>query len=37
MRDLVLAVVHLGVVTAKLCGSGGVRAMIAENLFSSIN
>src|SRR5262245_29975385 len=32
MRDLVLAVVHLAVVTAKLCGSGGVRAVMAENL-----
>src|SRR5262245_2928330 len=32
MTDLVLAVVHLAVVTAKLCGSGGVRAVMAENL-----
>jgi len=28
----VLAVVHLTIVTAKLCGSGGVRAVMAENL-----
>src|SRR5262245_32150650 len=32
MRDLVLAMFHLAVVTAKLCGSGGVRAVMAENL-----
>ena len=32
MRDLLLALLHLAVVTAKLCGSGGVRAVIAENL-----
>ena len=32
MRDLVLALFHLAVVTAKLCGSGGVRAVMAENL-----
>jgi hypothetical protein len=32
MRNLVLALLHLAVVTAKLCGVGGVRAVIAENL-----
>src|SRR5262245_13025712 len=32
MKDLLLAVLHLAVVTAKLCGPGGVRAVIAENL-----
>ena len=32
MRDLLLALLHLAVVPAKLCGSGGVRAVMAENL-----
>ena len=32
MRDLLLALLHLAVVTAKLCGSSGVRAVMAENL-----
>jgi hypothetical protein len=32
MRNLLLALLHLGVVTAKLGGSGGVRAVMAENL-----
>src|SRR5262249_11829394 len=32
MTDLMLALFHLAVVTAKLCGSGGVRAVMAENL-----
>jgi putative transposase len=32
MTDLLFALLHLAVVTAKLCGSGGVRAVIAENL-----
>src|SRR6266852_2172678 len=32
MTDLLLAVLHLAVMTAKLCGPGGVRAVIAENL-----
>jgi hypothetical protein len=32
MRNLVLAVLHLAVVTAKLCRAGGVRAVMAENL-----
>src|SRR3982074_3171790 len=32
MRDLLLALLHLAVVTARLCGSGGVRAVMAENL-----
>jgi hypothetical protein len=32
MKDLLLTLLHLSVVTAKLCGPGGVRAVIAENL-----
>jgi putative transposase len=32
MRDLLLALLHLAVVTAKLCRSGGGRAVMAENL-----
>src|SRR6516162_7431193 len=32
MTDLLLALLHVAVVTAKLCGPGGVRAVIAENL-----
>lgn len=32
MKDLLLTLVHLAVTTAKLCGTGGVRAVIAENL-----
>ena len=32
MRNLLLALLHLAVVTAKLCGPGGVRAVMAENL-----
>ena len=32
LRDLVLALFHLAVVIAKLWGSGGVRAVTAENL-----
>src|SRR4051812_39376829 len=32
MRDLLLVVLHLAVTSAKLCGPGGVRALIAENL-----
>ena len=32
MRNLLLALLHLAVVTAKLCGAGGVRAVMAENL-----
>src|SRR5215468_9515140 len=32
MRSFVLALFHLAVVTAKLSGSGGVRAVLAENL-----
>ena len=32
MRNLVLAMLHFAVVAAKLCGAGGVRAMMAENL-----
>src|SRR5258707_15612978 len=32
MRNLLLALLDLAVVTAKLCGAGGVRAVMAENL-----
>src|SRR6202158_1663432 len=32
MKDLLLALLHLAVMSAKLCGPGGVRAVIAENL-----
>jgi putative transposase len=32
MKDFLLAVLHFTVVSAKLCGPGGVRAVIAENL-----
>ena len=32
MKNLLLAMLHLAVLTAKLCGPGGVRAVIAENL-----
>src|SRR5262249_710840 len=32
MKDVLLAVLHLAVMTARLCGPGGVRAVIAENL-----
>jgi putative transposase len=32
MRNLLLTLLHVGVVTAKLCGAGGVRAVVAENL-----
>ena len=32
MKDLLLTVLHLAVATAKLCGPGGVRAVIAEYL-----
>jgi hypothetical protein len=32
MKDLLLTLLHLAVVTAKLCGPDGVRAVIAENL-----
>jgi putative transposase len=32
MRDLLLALLHLAVMTAKLCGSGGVRAVMAKHL-----
>ena len=31
MRNFLLALLHLAVVTAKLCGSVGVRAVMAEN------
>src|ERR1700731_868376 len=32
MKELLLILLHLAVMTAKLCGPGGVRAVIAENL-----
>ena len=32
MNDVLLALLHLTVMAAKLCGSGGVRAVMAENL-----
>ena len=32
MKDLLLTLLHLAVTAAKLCGRGGVRAVIAENL-----
>jgi putative transposase len=32
MKNLLLTLLHLVVMTAKLCGPGGVRAVIAENL-----
>ena len=32
MGNLLLTLLHLVVVAAKLCGPGGVRAVIAENL-----
>ena len=32
MKEVLLAVLHLAVMTARLCGPGGVRAVIAENL-----
>ena len=31
-RDFLLTMLHLAVMAAKLCGPGGVRAVIAENL-----
>ena len=32
MKNLLLTLLHLAVMTAKLCGPGGVRAVIVENL-----
>ena len=32
MKNLLLTLVHLAVAVARLCGPGGVRAVIAENL-----
>jgi hypothetical protein len=32
MKNLLTTLLHFAVVTAKLCGPGGVRAVIAENL-----
>jgi len=36
-RNLLLALFHLAVVTAKLCGCGGVQAVMAENLLLNSN
>jgi hypothetical protein len=32
MKDFLLTLLRLAVTTAKLCGPGGVRAVMAENL-----
>src|SRR5579864_6327777 len=32
MKELLLILLHMAVMTAKLCGTGGIRAVIAENL-----
>src|SRR5262249_42977301 len=32
MRNLLLTVLHLAIAAGRLCGPGGVRAVIAENL-----
>jgi hypothetical protein len=32
MKDIAFALLHLTVMAAKLCGPGGVRAVMAENL-----
>ena len=32
MKDFLLTLLHFAVLTAKLCGPGGVPAVIAENL-----
>jgi len=32
MKDFLLILLHLAVVAAKLCGHGGVRSVMAENL-----
>jgi len=32
MKDFLFTLLHLAVTTAKLCGPGGVRAVMAENL-----
>ena len=37
MKDFLLTLLPLAVTIAKLCGPGGVRAVIAENLDSSSN
>jgi len=31
MRNLLFTVLHLAIVAGRLCGPGGVRAVIAEN------
>ena len=37
MKNLPLTLLHLAVMTVELCGPGGVRAVVAENLLLSIN
>jgi hypothetical protein len=37
MRNLLFTLLDLAVATARLCGPGGVRAVIAEHLSSSRN
>ena len=37
MKSVLLTLLDVIVMTAKLCGPGGVRAVIAENLCSSSN
>jgi hypothetical protein len=32
MKNLLLTLMHVAVAVAKLCGPGGVRAVVAENL-----
>jgi hypothetical protein len=32
MKDLLLVLLRVAVITARVCGPGGVRAVIAENL-----
>ena len=37
MKDLLLTLLHLVVMTARLCGPGGVRAVIAEHFLLSVS
>jgi hypothetical protein len=37
MKDLLLTLLHLAVMAAKLCGPGGVRSVMAENLHASLD
>ena len=37
MKALLLTLLHLAVMTATLCGRGGVRAVIAENLLLCVS